>query len=265
MSVEIVFDPGATWKANTARESMARMYDLVDVAAAAGADTFKPQYLRSGMYRTGTAAAALVTPYMLPWHWLAGIKKRCSDRGLGFLITPYRAEDVAELDQYVDRWKIASFDAGNKDLLRAVIATGKPILVSLGLGQNRSLAFLDAFERTTALHCVSAYPTPDEQMNLGRMRQMTGRHGLSDHSIGHHAAVMAVALGATVIERHIRHWGTPPDNPDYAAAADPEAAAEYVAAIRQAERLLGDGVHRVQPAELVAYRFDPTTGRRGGE
>lgn len=263
--IEIVADVGATWKADTERESWERMCDLLDVVSKAGATIGKIQVLRRAMYGDGTKASSLVSEYEIPDEWIPQIASECSKRDLEFMATAYRAEDVPLIDPHVLRHKIASFDVGNDALLKAVIATGKPIIVSLGLGQMRCIAFRDARERTTALHCVSAYPTPHDQLNMARMRYLTGNAGFSDHSTGSTAAVMAVALGAEIIEKHVRHWLTPTTNPDYAAAASPDDFRAYVQAIREAERMMGDGIHRVQPSEMVSYQYDPTTGRRGGD
>lgn len=268
MSITVIADPGATWKAQTESESWGRMLDLVAIAANVGVQVFKPQLLRGGvggMYRDNTRAAQLVAAYEVPDVWIPRLYEACGERDLELMVTPYRARDVSIIDPWVQRWKIASFDVENYDLLRAVIATGKPIIVSLGLGQQRCYAFEAAPERTIPLHCVSAYPAPPEHMNLARMRNMTGRHGLSDHSKGYLAAVMAVALGAEIIEKHLRHPMTPGENPDYAAAASPDEFRQYVKAIREAEVLMGDGKHRVQPSEMAAYKFDPATGRRAGD
>jgi sialic acid synthase SpsE len=102
---------------------------------------------------------------------------------------------------------------------------------------------------------VSAYPAPLDEMNLAAMRA-GGVAGLSDHSRHVLTGAFAVCVGATIIEAHIRDWGTQKDNPDFSTALDPYEFSEYVQHIRLAERMLGDGVHRVQPSEapMVPYK-----------
>lgn len=268
MAVEIIADPGATWRlpGEDWDVSSARMVQLVSIAKEAGADVFKIQLLRRGMYPDGDPAADLVAQYEVPADWLPHLANVCDSAGLEFMATCYRAEDVPLVDPYVKRHKVASFDALNHDLAAAIRATGKPVLVSMGLGQTWVEPFRgNGWWSTTALHCSSAYPTPPEQANMLRVRRLkTDARGFSDHTRGNTAAIMAVAMGATVIEKHLRHEETPPENPDYPAAASPAEFRAYVAAIREAEMMLGDGEHRVQPGELVQYRYNPAIGRRGG-
>lgn len=269
VSVCVVADPGACWKAGTERESFARMLDMLAWAWKSGANAFKPQLLRRGMYRDGTKASELVSQYEMPAEWLAPLKAQCDEVGMEFLCTPYRAEDVPLIDPYVKRWKVAGFDSGNEELLRAMVATGKPIICTLSLGRSVIERPSGAPPGSICLHGVSQYPTPPENMNMTYLRTAIRRTrqpwGLSDHSLGSTAAIIAVAYGATVIEKHLRHWLTPEDNPDYAAAASPEDFMAYVKAIREAELMLGDGVKRVMPGEWTHYAYDKSTGRRGGD
>ncbi|HYE59398.1 MAG TPA: N-acetylneuraminate synthase family protein [Rhodothermales bacterium] len=291
MPVEVIADPGSTWKADTWEESWRRMCDLMDVTRDAGADVFKPQLLRRGMYQDGTPAAALVGEYEVPDEWLPRLKDECDRRNLELMVTAYRAEDVPLIDPHVKRHKVASFDTANVALLRAIADTGKRVLISTGTQGDREpwrslrLAwsergdYHECLARVTPLHCISSYPAEPGQMNLRVLLRenyagddngdivpgpyKTMYLGLSDHSIGSVAAVIAVAYGATVIEKHIRHDRTHPGNPDYPAAMAPTDFLYYVDAIREAELMLGDGIKRVMPGELVQYRYDPATGRRG--
>lgn len=244
----------------------------MDVTRDAGAQVFKPQLLRRGMYRDGTKAAALVAEYEVPDEWLVDLKGACISRGLELMVTAYRAEDVPLIDPFVKRHKVAGFDSQNRDLIEEIAKTEKPIIVTFSLGNHEKSVIYprpDVPDGSVALHGTSQYPTPPENMNMAWLRSVIGNSGrpwgLSDHSIGDTAAIMAVAMGATVIEKHIRHDQTHPANPDYSAAMGSAEFTYYVDAIREAETMLGDGKKCVMPGEWTHYQFDPTTGRRGGD
>ncbi len=103
------------------------------------------------------------------------------------------------------------------------------------------------------LHCTSAYPPPDSEVNLRMIPALAGRYpgcviGFSDHTLGPEAAVAAVALGARIVEKHLTLDCAAP-GPDHAASADPAQFAALVAAVRRTERMLGDGRKVVQPCE----------------
>lgn len=270
MSVFVIADPGATWRipGESWTRSNERLYRLVEAAADAGAQILKPQFMRADLtYPQGSAEHALIKQYELPEEWLPEIKRWCDEAGLEFAATVYHPSHVPLLDPLVKRWKIASFEAAHAELLDAVLATGKKVYVSLGMGQDvETRAADDAWAKgqLIPLHCVSSYPARPEQMNLRRVSLMGGwQKGLSDHSRGSTAAIMAVALGATVIEKHIKADDTPSDNPDYPHSASPAEFAEYVARIREAEAMLGDGIPGPQPGEATWWKYNPETGLRG--
>jgi sialic acid synthase SpsE len=113
------------------------------------------------------------------------------------------------------------------------------------------------------LHCVSAYPTPVEQLNLAVLRE-TDDHcaiwsGLSDHTTHPLVGALAVAAGARIIEAHLKLDDTDPQNPDAPHARTPTAFADYVRNIRFAKAVMGDGVKRVMPSEaaMLPYRVQP--------
>jgi len=109
----------------------------------------------------------------------------------------------------------------------------------------------------SVLHCTSAYPAPDEALNLRAITTMRQELGLpigySDHSLGIEAALAAVSLGATVIEKHLTLDASLP-GPDHAASLEPEGFAAMVRGIRRISQMLGDGVKAPRPQELDAAR-----------
>src|SRR5437660_10544319 len=111
MSVEVSLDPGSTWRipGEPWERSWRRMRDLASLTALAGAQTFKSQWLRAGMYADGTQASKLVAQYEIPDAWLPRLRELCDDLRLELRIAPYRAEDVARLQPFVNSFKVASF------------------------------------------------------------------------------------------------------------------------------------------------------------
>jgi N-acetylneuraminate synthase/N,N'-diacetyllegionaminate synthase len=249
---------------------------LVEVAADAGADavkfqTFRPEELVAGdaaaapyQRRRGAATqqqmlAALTLPPAV-WRELAG---HAAERGLVFLSTAF---DAASLDLLlglgVAALKVPSGELDNLRFVRELAGHGLPLLVSTGLGTLAEVAAaVDAAAAAPGLallHCVTAYPAPVESSNLRAMAAMAERFqvpvGWSDHTLGSVTAVAAVALGASILEKHVTTDHDRP-GPDHSASAEPAELAAYVAAVRDAEASLGDGVKRPAAAELENLRF----------
>lgn len=245
---------------------------LVDVAASAGADavkfqTFEPARLVSDVaatarYQTSTTGHAtqrsMLDTLTLPRGAWAELRDHCTDRGLLFLSTPFDMESARLLAALeVPALKVPSGEATNLPFLRALAAIGLPMLLSTGMCDLVEVAAaVDACSRAPALglfHCVSAYPTEEAEANLAAIATLRQEFALptgwSDHTTGAFTAVCAVAGGADLLEKHIT-LDCAMDGPDHAASEDPEAFAHYVAQVRRAEHVLGDGVKRPQPSEL---------------
>ena len=183
--------------------------------------------------------------------------------GVHFLSTPFDCDSVRMLDPLVPAFKVASSDNTFFPLLDAVAATGKPVLLSTGLANisaiRRSLArirevwaSMDIAPQVALLHCVAAYPVPDGDANLLFMHQLStlgARLGYSDHTKGIHAALLSVALGARIIEKHFTISKSHSEFRDHGLAADPEEFRQLVRAIRQAEEMLGREEVEVSPSE----------------
>jgi len=244
---------------------------LVDVAADAGADavkfqTFDPDRLVSAAadatpYQRARGAAtdqrSLLASLTLPESVWAELRDHATQRGTLFLSTPFdlgSAELLVGLG--VPGLKVSSGELTNTPFLRELAALGVPLLVSTGMGSASEVA--DAVEAcaaapgTVLFHCVSAYPAPLEQCNLRAIPEMVRAHGLpvgwSDHTTGVTSALGAVALGASVLEKHVTTDRTR-SGPDHAASLEPDALAAYVAQCRALAGALGDGTKRRVPAE----------------
>ncbi len=194
------------------------------------------------------------------------LSRAAAEAGVLFLSTPFDIDSVAWLDRLVPAFKIASGDNDFFPLLRAVAATGKPVLLSAGLADldliRRSRDTLRQTWRELGrrgelalLHCVVSYPTPPEAASLRGIPALASLGetvGYSDHTIGPAAAPLAVALGARIIEKHFTLNKQQSGFRDHQLSADPPELAELVRRVREAEQMLGQEGKRVQPAEAAA-------------
>lgn len=261
-AVRIIADPGATWHVPEAREKedLSRCFRLIEAAAAAGCWGIKFQLLRPAMYPDESEEARLVSKYSLPAEWLPDLAYWAHQHGLQFGCTAYRVEDVDVLDPHVDFHKIAGFESQHRVLLHRIRDTGKPLFVTFSLGEHPRWGPPGEMP----LYGISAYPTPLAETHLARLQDWYTPFGFSDHTTGNLAGQLAVALGASVLEKHLKLQSTPANNPDAPTALTPTGLKNYVRAIRQAEEALGDQHWRgPSPSERVAHRYDPKTGRRG--
>jgi N,N'-diacetyllegionaminate synthase len=185
----------------------------------------------------------------------------CAARGIGFFSTGF---DIESVDLLVglgqDRFKIPSGEITNLPYLRHIGRMGKPVILSTGMTEMDEIqAAIDALEaagtpraNVTVLHCTTEYPTPMVEVNLRAMLSIQTAFGVevgySDHTRGIEVAIAAVALGASVIEKHFTLDRNLP-GPDHKASLEPEELKAMVAAIRNIELALGDGVKRLTPSE----------------
>jgi pseudaminic acid synthase len=194
-----------------------------------------------------------------PWEWQPRIKEEADKLGIDFLSTPFDATAVDFLEGIgVGAYKIASFELTDIPLLQYAAEKGKPMIVSTGMGTADEIReAVDAVYATgnrslTLLKCVSAYPAKGEDMNLSTIPEMSARFGvpvgLSDHSMGSLTAVVAVSLGATVIEKHFC-LSRKIKNPDSAFSMEPHEFALMVKGIRDTEKSLGTPFYGVSDDE----------------
>jgi N-acetylneuraminate synthase len=255
--------------------------DMIDAAAAAGADLVKIQTYRpdtitidsdrpefrieSGLWR-GRTLYDLYQEAHTPWEWHEALFARARERGVPLFSSPFDDTAVDLLESlYCPAYKVASFELVDTGLLEKVAATGKPMILSTGMA---TLDEIDAAVATirresdaplVLLHCTSAYPAPVEQANLGALARLRERYGcnvgLSDHTTGLTVPVAAVALGACMIEKHFLL--DPNDGSvDAAFSLAPTAFRDMVDACRATSRALGDAGDGPTAAELshLAHR-----------
>jgi N,N'-diacetyllegionaminate synthase len=253
---------------NNHEGDIARAHEMIARAAQAGADAVKfqtivPEKLVSAKETSRLAQLAKFQFTMKQFEALAEAAKHA---GIMFLSTPFDLDSVAALEPIVPAYKIASGDNDCFPLLERVAQTNRPILLSTGMldldGVARAKDSIESVWRLrdfnpglALLHCVVAYPTPPGQANLGALRDMSGLGstlGYSDHTIGNDSAVLAVALGSRVIEKHFTLDKNLSEFRDHKLSADPKDFADLVNRVRATEELLGTGVKRVMPVEEPA-------------
>ena len=261
-SVLIVAEIGNNHEGNPAVAA-----EMIGLAAAAGADAVKfqtivPQRL---MRPDQTERLKQLRRLCLPPEAFAGLRAVADAAGVLFLSTPFDLESVLLLAPLVCAFKIASGDNNFFPLLEAVAATGKPVVLSTGMadagGVADARACLEAAWRNRGiagelalLHCVASYPTLPAAANLAAIRTLAATGltvGYSDHTLGIEAAVLAVAAGARIVEKHFTVSKTASAFRDHALSADPADLAAMVRRIREAETYLGDGRKEPQTCEMA--------------
>jgi N,N'-diacetyllegionaminate synthase len=183
--------------------------------------------------------------------------KECSSRGIGFFSTAFDFDSFDLLTNLgcLERVKIPSGELTNLPFLRYVSRLGRPLLLSTGMANIGEIeAAIEVIEAAgtsrhliTVLHCSTEYPTLMEDVNLRAMVNMKAALGVeigySDHTLGIEVPIAAVALGATVIEKHFTMDRKLP-GPDHKASLEPQELKAMVDGIRNIERALGDGIKR---------------------
>ncbi|MFZ3560461.1 N-acetylneuraminate synthase family protein [Streptomyces sp. BH055] len=186
------------------------------------------------------------------------IDEYCKKKGIDWFASPWDTEAVAFLEKFdVPAHKVASASLTDDELLRALRATGKTIILSTGMStpqQIRHAVEVLGSENIVLLHATSTYPAKAEELNLNVINTLRAEYpnvpiGYSGHEIGLQTTLAAVALGASMVERHITldraMWGS-----DQAASVEPQGLTRLVRDIRTIEESLGDGVKKVYESEL---------------
>lgn len=239
--------------------------DLIGLAAKSGADVVKFQTIIPEKLVSSDQADRIrqLKKFQLKYEDFERLKKVADREKILFMSTPFDLESVRFLNPIVPAFKIASGDNNFFPLIDEVCATGKPIILSSGLTDLESIRetkqFVEAawkkrniVQDLAILHCVTSYPTVPSEANLLAMRQLAELGvtvGYSDHTIGIEAAVLSVALGARIIEKHFTISKTHSEFRDHQLSSDPAELSELVKRIRQTQELLGDGIKRIQSSE----------------
>ena len=259
---------------------LATAFGLCDAAKGTGADAVKFQTFRAAdlvvrgaptaqyqALQTGDQDQFLMLERLeLSEAQHQQVKAHCDAIGIEFFSTPFSVSATDMLVKLgVKRLKLSSGELTHRALVEHAAATQLPLLMSTGMGTMEeiieALGWVSAarghLEDVVVLHCTSAYPAPDETLNLKAMtsmaRDLNIAIGYSDHSLGIEAPLAAVALGARVIEKHLT-LDRKLSGPDHSASLEPEEFARLVQGIRRVTAMLGDGIKVPLPAELDTAR-----------
>jgi N,N'-diacetyllegionaminate synthase len=248
--------------------SLGNAIRLVEVAAEAGADAVKFQLHDATAETTRDAPSPPYFQHESRWEYFERtaftddqwrtLREACDRAGIDFVCSPFSLEALARLEAVgTARYKIGSGEVTNLELVRAAAATGKPVLLSSGMSSWAELdaAVEAAGDDVTVLQCTSEYPTPPERVGLNLLAELRERYskpvGLSDHSLGPYACFAAVALGATVVEKHFT-LSKEMYGPDAALALEPYELGELVDGVREIETMIAALVDKDAEAETLA-------------
>ena len=256
--------------------SLRTCYDLIDRASSAGADYVKFQTFKTELCISKNAKKAsyqirttkesesqfeMVKKLELSTENHLKILEKCKSSGIGFSSTGFDRPSVDFLiDLGVDFLKIPSGEITNLPYLRHVGSKGLPIVVSTGMCTmhevKNALKILEQAgskkSNITVLHCNTEYPSPMEDVNLRAMlsieEELGVKVGYSDHTLGIEVPIAAVAMGATVIEKHFT-LDRAMEGPDHAASLEPVELKRMVSSIRNIEKAMGDGLKKPSKSE----------------
>lgn len=249
--------------------------ELIKAAANAGCDAVKFQTFRTENLVTKTAEKAkyqeintetsesqfeMLKKLELTSANFQYLKEVCEEYNIEFMSTPFDEESVVVLENLnIKTYKISSGDLTNKRLLECVAKTGKDIILSTGMATEEEIEeALNWIKKSgnnsiTLLHCTSNYPTSYEDVNMNAMIRMKEKFhipvGYSDHTLGIEVPIMAVAMGAQVIEKHIT-LSKEMQGPDHAASLDINELTQMVKGIRNIEKAFGNGQKTACKSEL---------------
>lgn len=270
-SVFVIAEAGSNWTA-------ADPFIMIKKAKEAGADAIKFQVFRAETTYVKTAGksgylkeeiTSLFKSLEMPYEMIPKLAQACYEAGIEFMATPFSVEDFKAIDPYVKRHKIASYENNHLPLLKAAAASKKPLIVSTGASKLKEVRWtvevLKALgvQDLTLMQCTAKYPAPPEEINLETIPALKETFkcavGLSDHSLDPFSAPLgAVALGATVLEKHFT-LDRNLDGPDHGFAIEPHELKAIVKEIRLLEAMRGYAFKEVTPAEKELRAF----ARRG--
>ena len=249
-------------------------FKIIEGAAVAGADCVKvqtytadtltidcdkePYQIKDGLWK-GYTLYNLYKEAYTPWEWQKELKEKCEDLGMDFLATPFDKSAVDFLESiHTEFYKVASFELVDIPLIEYIASKHKPVILSCGMGSEEEITeAIDACERNEnddiiLLKCCSQYPAKYEELNLSIIPDMKKRFrktvGLSDHSFGSVAPIMAVAYGAKVIEKHVC-LSRQQESPDAGFSMEMDEFARMVEDVHNASKAIGNNTYKLTENE----------------
>ncbi len=260
--------------------SIEQAFRIIEAAAHSGADavklqTYRPdtitldcdseEFLISGGIWDGRRLYDLYAEAMLPWEWHKPLFDHARTCGITIFSSPFDNTAVDLLEELgAPAYKIASFEAVDIPLIRYVASKGKPMIISTGMADLEEIT--EAVEAARGggcselalLQCVSGYPAPASDYNLATLADMAARFsvpvGLSDHTIDNTTAIASVALGATIIEKHMTLDRTG-GGPDDSFSLEPDEFAALCKGARTAWQALGTVNYGRKSSEVANVKF----------
>jgi pseudaminic acid synthase len=257
-----------------------RAFAIMEAARAAGAHAIKfqtytadtitidhdgPEFTISGGLWDGRTLYELYQEAHTPWEWHPALFAKARELDLIAFSSPFDSTAVDFLETLeAPAYKIASLEIVDHALIRKVAETGMPVIISTGIATEEEVAEAvevvraSGNENIALLHCISGYPTPIAESNL-RMLPTLAEHfgtvvGLSDHTMGTTAPVAAIALGATIIEKHVT-LSRDDCGPDAAFSLEPSELQELCTNVLSAWQALGQSDYEIKPSETATKQF----------
>ncbi len=253
--------------------SLKRAFQLIDVAAAAGADAVKFQkrnlaevYQKKILDNPNSGEQKyqylipLLKEFELPDTAFVEMEKYAARHGIMFLVNPWDKKSADDIERllHVPLYKIGSPDLTNNELLEYVAKFGKPMILSTGMSHEeeiqRAVQLMQRLGISFALlHCNSTYPAPFDEINLRFMEKLATYEvpvGYSGHERGTAVSIGAVARGATIIERHLT-MDKSLEGPDHVASLLPDEFKMMVTGIREVEKAVGNPVKKLSRGEIM--------------
>ena len=252
-----------------------RALEIIHAAKEAGADAIKLQtytadtitidsdkpyfQISGGTIWDGTTLYKLYEEAYTPWEWQPGLCEEAARLGMDCFSSPFDPSAVAFMEEMnMPAYKIASYEITDIPLIRLCASKQKPVIIATGVARAEDIRVaLDAClaegnENVILLKCVSAYPTPYEDINLRMIPTLAKEYGvltgLSDHSMGSTVPVGAVALGACMIEKHLT-LSRKDGGPDGAFSMEPSEFSQMVKDVRIMEKALGSNEYKLTPVQ----------------
>lgn len=252
---------------------------MIDSAKSAGADavkfqTFKAddlvipetqmaEYQRNNL-KKDISQNEMLKKLELPFSAFRKLKKYCDQKNIIFLSSPHTESAVDFLDALTPAYKIGSGDLTNHILLEKIAKKKKPIILGTGMATLKEIRLAiqtikkSGNNKIILLHCTTNYPCPLWQVNLTAMQTLKKQFnlpiGYSDHTLGSLVPIMAVSLGAVIIEKHFTLSQSLP-GPDHKASLEPKTLKDMIKKIRQAEIALGTSAKKPTKEELEIKKY----------
>ncbi|MBP9996412.1 MAG: pseudaminic acid synthase [Lachnospiraceae bacterium] len=256
-----------------------RAVEIIHAAAEAGADAVKLQtytadtitvdcddpcfQLTQGTIWDGTTLYKLYQEAYTPWEWQPRLKEEAMKLGLECFSSPFDFTSVDFLEQMdVPAYKVASYEINDIPLIRKIARLHKPIIFATGIAYEEDIERAlnvckeEGNEDVILLKCVSAYPTPYDQVNLRVMNTLAEKYdclvGLSDHTMGTVVSTGSIALGGKMIEKHLT-LKRADGGADSSFSMEPEEFAAMVRDVRIMEQALGSAEYRLTQTQIVEH------------